>query len=526
MTTQFPKSKTQDVYHPFLWIVVAGVTALADVLLYRSHGFAGPATFFPIATIALLLAHKSSRDKPLQVSAALCLILVMLLALCLSMLWSGGPVQLLIAFWLMNAALMLAQGSIPFLLESFVFIAGVIPAGYDMLNGIEQTWREKVLAPVDRRQPGQSLTVALPVISAFIFGIVFLLANPDLIGNVSRHLADFLEAAGRFLWKFSFAEILFWGLVIWLTAGLLRPLVGSATEEQPSTGDDVDQPSPHPLFSAFRNTLITLIVMFAGYLSFEFRTLWFRVFPEGFHYSGYAHEGAAWLTVALALATVMLSLIFRGAMLSDTRIGQLRRLAWIWSALNLLLAASVYNRLWIYVGFNGMTRMRVVGLLGISAVVVGFVLVLIKIRRQKNFAWLIRRQLWVPGFAVYLMALMPVDLLAHRYNVTRIMNGSLAPSVQISEHPMSVDALPQLLPLLECEDTLIREGVQSLLAERLNRLIAEEPNDRHWTSTQLGRERAIQALKSAVPDLLELGNSPSELALKRQRFREYAMQWW
>ena len=49
------------------------------------------------------------------------------------------------------------------------------------------------------------------------------------------------------------------------------------------------------VYPAFRNTLLTVIALFAAYLVFEFKTLWFRVFPEGFYYSGYAHQGAAWL---------------------------------------------------------------------------------------------------------------------------------------------------------------------------------------------------------------------------------------
>ncbi len=46
-----------------------------------------------------------------------------------------------------------------------------------------------------------------------------------------------------------------------------------------------------------------VILIYAVYLAFEFHTLWFRVFPKGFYYSGYAHEGAAWLTIGLVLAT-------------------------------------------------------------------------------------------------------------------------------------------------------------------------------------------------------------------------------
>jgi hypothetical protein len=47
------------------------------------------------------------------------------------------------------------------------------------------------------------------------------------------------------------------------------------------------------LYVAYRNMLVALILLFTAYLGFEFATLWFRAFPEGFHYSGYAHEGAA-----------------------------------------------------------------------------------------------------------------------------------------------------------------------------------------------------------------------------------------
>lgn len=110
-----------------------------------------------------------------------------------------------------------------------------------------------------------------------------------------------------------------------------------------------------------------------------------------FVYSGDAHEGAAWLTVALALATFILSLVFRGSVRCDARLPKLRMLAWAWSLENVLLAFAVYNRLFIYVGFNGMTRMRIVGLFGITAVLVGFVVVLVKIAKNHSFVWLIRR---------------------------------------------------------------------------------------------------------------------------------------
>ena len=193
--------------------------------------------------------------------------------------------------------------------------------------------------------------------------------------------------------------------------------------------------------------LWAVIGLFAAYLVFEFQTLWFREFPKGFYYAGYAHEGAAWLTVALALATLVLSLdLSRRTCSRDPRLARLQRLAWIWSALNLLLALTVYHRMSIYIDFNGMTRMRTIGLFGITTVVVGFVLVLWKIVHHRDFLWLIQRQLWTLAIAIYLFALTPVDTLVHTYNVRQILAGDLAPSVQISVHPISAEGYLVLGP--------------------------------------------------------------------------------
>ena len=170
-------------------------------------------------------------------------------------------------------------------------------------------------------------------------------------------------------------------------------------------------------------------------------------------------KGAAWLTAALALATVVLSAVFRGGVLCDPRLGRLRRLAWLWSAENLLLALAVYHRMYIYVGFNGMTRMRTVGLFGISAVVVGLVFVIWKIIYSRDFLWLFHRQLWTVAVAAYLFALAPVDAIVHAYNRQRILDGDPAPSVQISVHAIDSEGMLVLRPLVRCKDPVIREGI-------------------------------------------------------------------
>ena len=112
---------------------------------------------------------------------------------------------------------------------------------------------------------------------------------------------------------------------------------------------------------------------------------------KGVFYSGYAHEGAFWLTVARwPWPPPSFSLVFQGRMLRDPRVPRLRRLAWLWSLENILLAAAAYHRLYIYIGFNGMTWMRMVGIFGMTAVLIGFLLVVWKIIRYRSFLWLVR----------------------------------------------------------------------------------------------------------------------------------------
>jgi hypothetical protein len=210
----------------------------------------------------------------------------------------------------------------------------------------------------------------------------------------------------------------------------------------------------------------------------------------------------------------------------DPRLDRLKRLAWLWSIENFVLAVAVYHRLWIYIGFNGMTRMRTIGIFGTSTVVAGFVLVLWKIARQRDFAWLVRHQLWVLAFATYLYALTPVDTLVVQYNVRRILAGDPAPSVEISVHPISSEGVLLLRPLLDCDDAIIREGVRAMLAERLDE--AESQARRRetlgWTTYQLADQIVLRGLRDSGDRWSDYRDQEARSrALKA--FHDYAYQW-
>lgn len=493
------------------------IVILADLTIYRGHGYAGLALL--LITAPLLLAVGSI---PRRFDRSGWVLVPLLMLASIRLVWCGSPAAVVAGCSLLCGYAMSLSGLRPYVLQAIVFMAHLVSAGHRALHHYARSFAR--FSPNLLR--ANWVALLLPLVTLIVFGTIFILANPDLVKSFSSGLTWVFERIEDWVSHFYLTEILFCLAATWLTVGLLRPDVSQVAVANESIHIP-GAPERAPLYEAFRNTLVMLISLFAVYLVFEFQTLWFRRFPKGFHFSGYAHEGAAWLTIALGLATLLLSMIFRGRILDDPRQRQMRRLSWIWSIENLLLAVSVFNRLFIYVGFNGMTRMRVIGMLGVAAVVGGFLLVLRKIARNYDFVWLIRHQLWTVAFAGFLYAVMPVDAFVNEYNVRRILAGDPAPSVQISVHPTSAEGLLRLKPLLDCDDPIIHSGIRALLADRLakSEVAANQRAVLGWTAYQLAEERLLQQLRSVRPSL-GADEDPSRHEAALEEFRRYAYQWY
>ena len=506
-------------------VAVLLVVLLADVTVYRGEGFAGLALLFAVAPLLLLVgAYRPALGKSTWITGLL------LVALAVRLVWCGAELQVAAGFVLLVAFAMSLSGLCPYILEIGVFASQAVVSGYVALTHYSRS--------IGRTSPAvskrSSLNYVLPLLAFLLFGGLFVLANPDLLKSLGETFERALTAVRAWITEYvpKPLEIGFWILVFWVTLGLLRPVIRIALVPSPERAKQRGTPASGPrietfLYAPYRNTLLTVIVLFAAYLAFEFSTLWFRSFEPGFYYSGYAHQGAAWLTVALALATVVLSVVFRGRVLRDPRLPKLRRLAWLWSLENMILAVSVYNRLGIYIGFNGMSPMRIVGIYGMTAVVIGFLLVLIKIARQHDFGWLIRRHLWALALMVYLFAITPVDWIVVRYNVARILTGDPAPVVQLSVRPISSEGVLELTPLLECDNANIREGIAAMLAarEREAEALSAKRKSEGWTAHQFADERALSGLREGA----EQWNAYTDVSKRLttlEEFREYAYQWY
>jgi hypothetical protein len=510
-----------DFRQPVRWrelSTVVVLVVLADVSIYRAHGFAGCAAMLFVAPTILVLGAL----RP-QIRFAAMVVGLMIWLLAARIIWCGSFLALAAGFALLAAFGTALSGETPHVLETVRFALLAIAEGIHRLIEYGRS------AAASRASRIPWLNLAMPIVAVVLFGTVFIFANPDLLASVRELANEIGDILREWLRMLSVSEMVFWVAAACISAGLLQQSSAPLIDDTPADVEllDASQIGPSKLYAALRNTLAAVISLFAVYLVFEFRTLWFREFPKGFYYSGYAHEGAAWLTFALALATLVLSLVFRGGVLADPRLPRLRRLAWIWSAENFILAVAVYHRLAIYVGFNGMSPMRIVGWYGISAVVVGFALVLWKIGHGRRLGWLLRRQLWTLALAVYMFLLTPVDAIVVKYNVGRILAGDPAPSVQISVHPISNDGVLLLLPLLETDDATIREGVRAMLAQREDdaEAAAERRESLGWTSYQISEGVVLERLRAERHRLTDYRERlRRDAALKR--FHEYAYQWY
>lgn len=443
------KALLKDLCLTLAWI------ACTDFLLYQIGTFLAWGVFLLGAILFFAFAKRSMGNRLASLGVA-----ILLFATAAKLMWCGGGLTIACGIFLLLCYCMALTGSPPFLPEILGFM------GYVLAGAAQRFSRFRfgtLNAATGKVRPLLGVALVLPALIVLAFGVLFVLANPDLASTVTLNLQWIGNSLTQFLLDIDAGQAVFWVVSGWLMLGLLYPAAIKLFSEPSSI--PVDSPTRKAeLYPALRNTFLSVNVLFAIYLLYEFSTLWFRSFPADFYYAGYAHQGAFWLTVALALATLILSTTFRGDTLLDPRLPTLRRLAGVWSFQNLLLSMAVYNRMFIYIDFNGMTRLRIVGLLGITCVLLGFALVVIQFVKSKGFVWLIHRQLWVPTLAVVGYAILPVDWMVNEYNARCVARQELAPSVQIIAQPTTAEGMLPVLSLADHENETIRDGVRAMMA--------------------------------------------------------------
>ena len=202
------------------------------------------------------------------------------------------------------------------------------------------------------------------------------------------------------------------------------------------------------------------------------------------------------------MSTVVLGVIFSGRLREHPKAKRLLVLAVPWIAQNFVVAYWVLARLHLYVGYNGLTRMRIVGIYGTVAVIAGLTLVAWKIRRGHSLFWLLRRQLAALALTLALLGITPLDLMTWHVNTRLIATMEIPkPAVQLVVQPISPEGLMLLPPLLDHGDPAIARGVAALLGRWY---CADDAPNRRWTQRQLSRDLCMSTIARYEDKILSL----------------------
>ena len=117
------------------------------------------------------------------------------------------------------------------------------------------------------------ITIALPLLAFLVFGWLFILANPDWVVSFGEGMQRVFDVLQHWVHSYSpdLTEAGFWFAALWVLLGLLRPATDRsylAESADNATDDDDSVTTDAFLYPALRNTLVTVMILFAVYLVF------------------------------------------------------------------------------------------------------------------------------------------------------------------------------------------------------------------------------------------------------------------
>lgn len=235
---------------------------------------------------------------------------------------------------------------------------------------------------------GRCLLVVPALFLALIFGSLLASGNA-VFGSWTNSFFDWL-------WKelalyLDPARIAMWLFVAFLILPFLRPAQISSwwweiVERLPRLPEII--PAPSAFFSSGL-ILVVLNVLFLVANIADAMFLWSgQALPAGVTDKTYVHEGVNTLIFTVILSAIVMTAIFQQELKVAKR-KELKLLAYAWIVQNLFLMISVWEKLRRYIVTSEMTVARLSTIIFLILVAVGFILLTIKIARDRSITWLI-----------------------------------------------------------------------------------------------------------------------------------------
>lgn len=465
-----------------LALVVVGDLALWSGKDLTVGGF-GAAAFF-LAVPAIVLVAARARRLTLRLGA----IVAMFVAIAARCAFAPELGAVLLGFVGVFALAITMRNRSTFLTDIAASFGSTFVTIPQRLEAVVSGIRKHFISTKDG--PRSVSHVLIPVVLVSTFVTIFALANPLV--------ARWLGGLTRLLGVPTPARVVTWLFMLFGAVLLVRPAIrrSSALEEADTTGT-----TTRGALIVARNALVPLNIVFFVYNALDVTYLWAGAPPPGVSERQYAHEGAAWLTLALALLTVIVGVMFRGSLAHDTRGKMARLLAFGWLAQGLVLAGGTFRRLAIHITTSGLSNVRILGMFGTAVVAFGLVLVGVKLLKRHSFVWLLRRQLDALVVALLGFSLLPTHRISAPVNVSRVMTHQYQALVNIEEQASEAESAAALLPLLDHDDERIRRGVAALLLDERDALRKAASRRHGWRDRDFASARASRDLEAATEKL-------------------------
>jgi len=329
----------------------------------------------------------------------------------------------------------------------------------------------------------------IPVLIIIIFYLLFYFANP-VIENITDRVINKISKIfqGNFF-DFSFPEIeriIFWGIILLVFSSLLRPSKISKWLKKNQNDSEMLNNETEVIGMEFLTSTITLLsvcILFLIYNLLDFSYLWLNAtLPHGISYSQYSRQGVLWLTIALAFSTFLIGIIFAGKNNFLQKSKKLKLISYIFACFNFLIAIGTLRRMQLYINWNGLTKLRFIGIYGIILVIIGLIFMIYKVKNNKNFIWLLRRDIQLLFIGLFIGFITPMDYISAKYNVNIILSKNLKPISWLYNQEIPSESIPPIFDLLQSSNPIIKNGTAVFL---LNRLDKYESKNISWPQYQL-----------------------------------------
>jgi hypothetical protein len=498
---QRPKPK------PFRGRELAAVVAMVvagDVAFFSSKGATvggfGLAVLFAAVPIAIIVAARARR-----MSVRLVVVGALLATIAIRSVLEPTVLTTIAGFGLIGVlayALRARRSFVPEMVATGLYAIGKLPSRIGAaFAGVRKITSKTKLGSIS------VLPILVPVVLCAAFVGVFALANPVVAHGVSA-LWDIVASFGLP----SPLRVFAWLVLAVASISILRPALRlpKGSEEATAEGE-----ATKTSLLVSRNALVGLNALFFAYNALDAAYLWSGRQPAGMTTQQYAHEGAFWLTIALAMLTAVVGVMFRGALAHDVRGKISRALAFAWMAQGLVLAIGTYRRIAIHIAHSGLSDLRIVAILGTTLVACGVALVAYKLKTRRTLTWLVRRQLDAFALTVTLYAIVPTHLVAANVNTSRITSGEYRPLLHMFRQSKQAESAASLVPLLHHDDRRVRQGVAALLLDERDALRTEVDSQHSWRERDIASQRTLAALDAAAPDMEAAIGGVSRSAAKK-----------